>query len=111
MEGALLSTNAETGATDINTTSVHVLKVNAQAASARGQGAWSEHLKRWELTVKSSLTACLDGVIKARTQWLRHGKNVGVDAGVMDEMAYHAQVTTTLTHPLKHPVIRSLHID
>ena len=111
MEGALLSTNAETGATDINTTSVHVFKVNAQAASARGQGAWSEHLKRWELTVKSSLTACLDGVIKARTQWLRHGKNVGVDAGVMDEMAYHAQVTTTLTHPLKHPVIRSLHID
>ena len=99
MEGALLSTTAETGVKDINATSVHVFKVNAQAASTRGQGVWSEHLKHWELTVKSSLMAHLDGIIKARTQWLRHGKNVGVDAGVMDEMAYHAQVTIR-TYPL-----------
>ena len=68
---------------------------------------WSEHLKRWELTVKSSLMAHLDGIIKARTQWLRHGKNVGVDAGVMDEMAFHAQVAT-LVYPLIHHLTQFL---
>lgn len=86
MEGALLSESSGDDGV------VHAFKLPADVQSLPDQGPWMQHLQAWELAVKTSLTSCLEEVVRGRAKWLQHARNMCVDQGALDEMVYHANM-------------------